>query len=75
MVISTTRGGFGLRSRLQVFIFHFLVPLVGKKTFVCVKDPVFYVVDKSFKDTFIVLKCIINDLFLSAIIYIAAGSP
>ena len=55
MVVATTGGCLKLGIRLQVFLFSFLVPLVGRETFVCVKGPFFYFVDKSFKDTVIVL--------------------
>ena len=55
MVVATTGECLKLGIRLQVFLFSFLVPLVGRETFVCVKGPFFYFVDKSFKDTVIVL--------------------
>ena len=59
MVVATTGGRLKLGVRLQVFLFSFLVPIVGRETFVCVKGPFFSFVDKSFKDTVIVLKCIV----------------
>ena len=73
MLVATTGGCLELGGRLQVFLFGFLVPLIGGQTFMCVKSPAFHFVDKSFKDTVIVLKGIIHDLFSSVTIDIAGG--
>ena len=73
MVVATTGGRLELGGRLQIFLFGFLVPLIGGQTFMCVKSPAFHFVDKSFKETVIVLKGIIDNLLSSVTIDIAGG--